>query len=407
MSLTIEQQPYEITPVNQKLMVIVSSDNVGLPDFRFIFKIDGAYEIYVQPNPEGIGMLDLAPLFKHKLSHSPAIHSNVDCGFDHSAMYQIDCRIYEGYNDGTGFAQHNAPVDIDSIGIFQASYQISKGYRRNPNLDYAMDSTTSNLLTARIPSTHQWIGVPNYDSDAVYIPARWKDYGVINYIADTSHIANSILEFVFNVFDSAGNFIYTFSMLPVQMDYEMGYVPVYPKNLVDYYTFYFTNTWSSYEVYGITDGNEQVTRKYVFYQVPDDCRYETIRMQWSNNVGGVDYFNFTKKSEETLNVERKRMRKVIGSYGTSEFGFSPSDRQNQETEIIAEKLLVITSDWISEGEFFLLKDMVASNDVNIINEDGSITPMMVEDSSYVIRKTRDGGVYNVTFNLKYSQEYLV
>lgn len=407
MALTIEQQPYEITPVNQKLMVIVSSDNVGLPDFRFIFKIDGAYDIYVQPNPEGVGMLDLAPLFKHKLSHSPAIHSEVDCGFDSSAMYQIDCRIYEGYNDGTGFAPHNAPVDIDSIGIFQASYQISKGYRRNPNLDYALDSTTSNLLSARTPSTHQWIGATNYDAMSIYIPTRIKDFGVMNYIADTSHIINEVAEFVFNIFDIEGNLQYTFSILPVQMDYEMGYVPVYPQNLLDYYDFELINSWFSYEVYGVDDTSNRVTRKYVHYKVEDDCRYETIRMQWSNNVGGVDYFNFTKKSEETLNVERKRMRKVIGSYGTSEFGFSTSDRQNQETEIIAEKLLVITSDWISEGEFFLLKDMVASNDVNIINEDGSITPMMVEDSSYVIKKNRDSGVYNITFNLKYSQEYLV
>lgn len=405
MSLTLIQQPYEITPVNQKLMVIVSSDNISQPDFRYIFKIDD-YQLYVQPNPEGIGMLDLSPLFKHKLKHSPAIHSDVDGGYDSSAMYQIDCSIYEGYNDGTGFAEHNTPIDINTIGIFQASYQIRNGYRRNPNLDYAMDSTTSNLLSARTPSTHQWIGGTNYDADAVYIPTRIKDFGVMNYIADTSHITNNITEFIFNIFDIEGNNTYSFSLPAFLMDYEIAFVPVYPQNLLDYYDFELINSWFSYEVYGSGDDG-QMTRKYVFYKVDDDCRYETIRMQWSNNVGGVDYFNFTKKNEETLNVERKRIRKVIGSYGSSEFGFAPYDRQYQESEILAEKTLVITSDWISEGEFFLLKDMVASNDVNIINEDGSITPMMVEDSSYVIKKTRDGGVYNITFNLKYSQEFAV
>lgn len=405
MALTLIQQPYEITPVNQKLMVIVSSDNISQPDFRYIFKIDD-YQLYVQPNPEGIGMFDLSPLFKHKLKHSPAIHSDVDGGYDSSAMYQIDCSIYEGYNDGTGFAEHNTPIDINTIGIFQASYQIRNGYRRNPNLDYAMDSTTSNLLSARTPSTHQWIGATNYDADAVYIPTRIKDFGVMNYIADTSHITNNITEFIFNIFDIEGNNTYSFSLPAFLMDYEMAYVPVYPQNLLDYYDFELINSWFSYEVYGSGDDG-QMTRKYVFYKVDDDCRYETIRMQWSNNVGGVDYFNFTKKNEETLNVERKRIRKVIGSYGASEFGFAPYDRQYQESEILAEKTLVITSDWISEGEFFLLKDMVASNDVNIINEDGSITPMMVEDSSYVIKKTRDGGVYNITFNLKYSQEFAV
>lgn len=406
MALTLIQQPYEITPANQKLMVIVSSTNTSQPDFRYIFKF-GDYNIYVQPNPEGVGMLDLAPLFKHKLSHSPTMHSDTDGGFDSNAMYLIDCRIYEGYNDGTGFTSHNAPVDIDSIGIFQASYQIRNGYRRNPNLDYALNSVSSNLLTARMPSTHQWIGVPNYDANAIYIPTRIKDFGVMNYIADTSHITNQVIEFVVEIFDISGNVTYSFALPPYAMDYEMAFLPVYPQNLLDNYDFELINSWSSYAIYGIDDSHNVVTRKYVFYKVEDDCRYETIRMQWSNNVGGVDYFNFTKKNEETLNVERKRIRKVIGSYGASEFGFSASDRQYQENEIIAEKTLIINSDWISEGEFFLLKDMVASNDVNIINENGSVTPMMVEDSSYVIQKNRDSGVYNITFNLKYSQEYSV
>jgi hypothetical protein len=406
MALALIQQPYEITPANQKLIVIVESNNLAQPDFRYIFKFDD-YNIYVQPNPEGFGMLDLAPLFKHKLNHSPVMHLDTDGGFDSDAMYLVDCTITEGYNDGTGFAEHNAPVDIDTIGIFQASYQIKDGYRRNPDLDYAMDSTTSNLLSARKPSTHQWIGATNYDANAVYIPTRIKDFGVMNYIADTTHITNEVAEFVFDIFDMEGNLQYTFSLPRFTMDYEMAFVPVYPQNLLDYYDFELINSWFSYEVYGVDDTLNRVTRKYVHFKVEDDCRYETIRMQWSNNIGGVDYFNFTKKNEETLNVERKRIRKVIGSYGSSEFGFSPYDRQNQESEIIAETKLVITSDWISEGEFYLLKDMVASNDVNIINEDGSITPMMVEDSSYVIKKTRDSGVYNITFNLKYSQEYFV
>lgn len=406
MALTLIEQPYEFTPVNQKLMVIVSSTNTSQPDFRYIFKF-GDYNIYVQPNPSGVGMLDLAPLFKHKLSHSPTMHSEVDWAYDSNAVYEINCRIYEGYNDGTGFTSHNAPVDIEPIGIFQASYQIKDGYRRNPNLDYAMDSTTSNLLSARTPSTHQWIGATNYDSNAVYIPTRIKDFGVMNYIADTSHITNEVIGFVFNIFDIAGNTEGSFTLVPSASDYRIGFVPVCPQNLLSYYDFELINSWFSYEVFGVDDVGNQVTRKYIHYKVDDDCRYETIRMQWSNNVGGVDYFNFTKKNEETLNIERKRIRKVIGSYGASEFGFNSFDRQYQENEIIAEKTLMITSDWISEGEFFLLKDMIASNDVNIINEDGSITPVVVEDSSYVIKKTRDGGVYNITFNLKYSQEYLV
>lgn len=406
MALTLIQQPYIFTPANQKLMVVVESNNLAQPDFRYVFSF-GDYKIYVQPNPAGVGMIDLSPLFRHKLSHSPVMHSEIINGYDAYATLTINCRITEGYNDGSGFAEHGTPVYIDDVGIFQASYQIRNGYQRNPNLDYAMNSTTSNVLTARRPSTHQWIGAPNYDADAVYIPTRIKDFGVLNYIEDSSFITNEVIGFLFNIFDIVGNTEGSFTLNTNASSSQIGYLPVCPQNLLSYYDFELINSWFSYEVFGVDESGNQVTRKYVHYKVADDCRYEAIRMQWENNVGGVDYFNFTKKNEETLNVERKRMKKVIGSYGASEFSFNSFDRQNQEVEIIAEKTLMITSDWISEGEFFLLKDMIASNDVNIINEDGSVTPMMVEDSSYVIKKTRDGGVYNISFNLKYSQEYFV
>jgi hypothetical protein len=127
------------------------------------------------------------------------------------------------------------------------------------------------------------------------------------------------------------------------------------------------------------------SRVYCFYIVPDDCRFDNVRLGWTNTVGGTDYFNFTKKSELSFNYDRKQYQKVVGSYNTATFDFNTYDRG--------------TTDRYVE----LLQTLCRSNDVFIINDDGTMTPVLVDTQNFVIKDERYSKLYNVTLNLKYSQ----
>jgi hypothetical protein len=118
---------------------------------------------------------------------------------------------------------------------------------------------------------------------------------------------------------------------------------------------------------------------------------------------GVDYFNFTKKSELSYNYDRKQYQKVIGNYNGESFGFNASDRSITDRYVNTTKGLQINSDWVSVGEFNLLQTLCRSNDVFIINDDGTTTPVLVDASNFVIKDERYSKLYNVTLNLKYSQ----
>jgi hypothetical protein len=50
-----------------------------------------------------------------------------------------------------------------------------------------------------------------------------------------------------------------------------------------------------------------------------------------------------------------------------------------------------------------LQTLCRSNDVFIINDDATLTPVLVDTQNFVIKDERYSKLYNVTLNLKYSQ----
>jgi hypothetical protein len=145
------------------------------------------------------------------------------------------------------------------------------------------------------------------------------------------------------------------------------------------------------------------SRVYCFYIVPDDCRFDNVRLGWTNTCGGVDYFNFTKKSELSYNYDRKQYQKVVGQYNAATFSFNTYDRGTTDRYVNTTKGLQINSDWVTVGEFELLQTLCRSNDVFIINDDATLTPVLVDTQNFVIKDERYSKLYNVTLNLKYSQ----
>jgi hypothetical protein len=66
----------------------------------------------------------------------------------------------------------------------------------------------------------------------------------------------------------------------------------------------------------------------------------------------------------------------------------------------------ITSGWLQEGEFELLKSLIASQSVYIVGDDGTLTPVLVEEPSYTARKIREAKQYNYSMRLRYSQQFM-
>ena len=408
MAITIEEQPYEYTPIGQRLMIVCSSTNVANAGFRFVFDF-GAFQVNVQPNAQNKGMLDLAPIFREQLQHEATF---ITAAFDkeQKSVASISCTIREGWIvDGVFTVSGSGMADIDDVYAFLAEYQISDGYKPDPNTRYALDGVTKYLMSERTKDTHKWIeaSARGLSADNVYIPTRVADYGILYAPSSTALLADNDFDIaVYSSYDDDDALIDTQFLT---MDSNSQYVNVVgafygnvdANAIVDltgakYYTIQFGKE-TAFPVY------TAASRVYCFYIVADDCRFDNVRLGWSNTVGGVDYFNFTKKSELSFNYDRKQYQKVLGTYNASTFGFNTYDRGTTDRYVNTTKGLQINSDWISVGEFQLLQTLCRSNDVFIINDDATLTPVLVDTQNFVIKDERYSKLYNVTLNLKYSQ----
>ena len=407
MAITINQQPYEYTPIGQRLMIVATSDNVSNAGFRYVFDF-GSFQVNVQPNASNKGILDLAPIFREKLQHDANEHFNTT-GSENTSVAFISCTIKEGWLvDGVFTVSGSGMADIDDVYAFLAEYQVADGYRPNPNTRYALDGITKYAMSERTKDTHKWIEAPSrgLSDEYVYIPTRMGDWGVLYAPSATALLPDNDFDIaVITSYDNTDTIIDTIKLAMADNPSIVNTVAAFYQNVAaagidltgaKYYTIQFGKELE-FPVYS------PASRVYCFYLVDDDCRFDNVRLGWANTCGGVDYFNFTKKSELSFNYDRKQYQKVVGTYNASTFGFNTYDRGTTDRYVTTTKGLQINSDWVSVGEFNLLQTLCRSNDVFIVNDDQTLTPVLVDTQNFVIKDERYSKLYNVTLNLKYSQ----
>ena len=407
MAITIDEQPYEYTPIGQRLMIVASSTNVANAGFRFVFDF-GSFQVNVQPNAANKGILDLAPIFREQLQHDATQHFQTT-DTENTSVAFISCTIKEGWLiDGVFTVSGSGMADIDDVYAFLAEYQVSDGYKPNPNTRYALDGITKYAMSERTKDTHKWIEAPSrgLSDEYVYIPTRMADWGVLYAPSATALLADNDFDIaVITSYDNTDSIIDTIPLSIANNNSIVNIVAAFYQNVAatgidltgaKYYTIQFGKE-IAFPVY------TPASRLYCFYLVADDCRFDNVRLGWTNTCGGVDYFNFTKKSELSFNYDRKQYQKVVGTYNASTFGFNTYDRGTTDRYVTTTKGLQINSDWVSVGEFNLLQTLCRSNDVFIINDDGTQTPVLVDTQNFVIKDERYSKLYNVTLNLKYSQ----
>ena len=406
MAITINQQPYQYTPIGQRLMIVASSTNVANTGFRFVFDF-GSFQVNVQPNAANKGILDLAPIFRESLQHEAGA-ANEGINEETSSVAFISCTIKEGWLiDGVFTVSGSGMADIDDIYAFLAEYQVSDGYRPNPTDRYGLFTTNSYMMSERTKDTHKWIEAPSrgLSDEWVYIPTRLADFGQLYAPNFNGLIGNNADSIIVSLYDNNDTLLDSNYYTLGTSNNAVSRLGAYPSNLIiDGYDFtgvkYYTIQAGEIATFPIYT---PFSRVYCFYLVDDDCRFDNVRLGWTNTCGGVDYFNFTKKSELSYSYDRKQYQKVVGTYNASTFGFNTWDRGVTDRYVTTTKGLQINSDWVSVGEFNLLQTLCRSNDVFIINDDGTQTPVLVDTQNFVIKDERYSKLYNVTLNLKYSQ----
>jgi hypothetical protein len=424
MAITIIDSPYEWTPAGQKLMYVASSTNVAETGFRYRIRVvidstGDEYTFYIPAHPSDDNLYyDLASLVKLRNNesltnlhnHAQTISEPAGNGYDIYDVYIGEAWIVSGaltYNAGS--------EELWTGVVMNGYYQVTDGYRPDVftgtrDIRYALTNTESYVMSDRKHNTHKWRFSDSFNlaaSDSrVFIPVRETDWGVITLPVDSTFMTNNQAGYVrITIMKADGTFTTPAYNLPLTGD-DIEHVGVYPANLnadvtagvpqpSDY------PNWRVINVRVMSAALAQRSVNYYLYNAQlygsYDCQWNNIRLGWVNSRGGWDYFNFNKKSETSLNIERKRYQRVLFD-GTTNI-FNANARGLTERGNIVNKQIQATSDWIQEGEFEFLKSLFMSNEVHWIQDDGTYIPVNVEDTTYLKRIIRDGKQYNQTITI--------
>ena len=424
MAITIQQQPYIFTALKQKLIVVATSSNIGQPGFRYVITVSNGTTtnvFYVQPNLNGALVFDLNPVVNQAMdlgiNSTDAVPSlfastTVQDAATSRNILGISTIIQEGYEVLGLFEVQATQYPLDGSALINAAFQISDGFNPDPSDYFALDSATSYIMSDLVRDTYAMddlLSQYSLGANTIGITGFSDDYGVLTIPADdgTTLTGNDIDNIQILQFNAAGSLLQTDTLACVISEGTINHLPLLPANIDA--AFGLQATWNHYLINFRTSASAPCARSIAVFKAADECRFDKVRLGWTNSRGGWDYFNFTKRSEESYSVERKRYRKVVGNYGTADettaFGFNTYDRGLTERSPFVEKMLRIRTDFLTEGQFEYLKNLIYSESVYIINPDGSATPVVIDSNNYTAIKTRSYIKNDLELMLKFSNDY--
>jgi hypothetical protein len=425
MAITIQQQPYPYTALKQKLIVVATSTNIGQPGFRYVVEVSvngGAVNtFYVQPNLNGALVFDLYPVVYSKMDLGVnssdvvgSLFASATVQNDTTArnIMSVEVELYEGYEVLGLFEVQATAYPLDDMSLINAAFQISDGYNPYPSDYFALYDNSNRIMSDLVRSTYAMDDLLTKYSlgvKTIGITSFADDWGVLTIPADdgTRLIDNTIDEAQIVQFNAAGAPIQTDTLACVIGVGKINHLPLLPANINN--NFLLNANWNHYLITFKNAGGTPCATPIAVFKAAEECRFDKVRLGWTNSRGGWDYFNFTKRSEQSYSVERKRYRKVVGNYGTADaesaFGFNTYDRGLTERSPFVEKMLRIRTDFLTEGQFEYLKNLIYSESVYIINPDGSATPVVIDSNNYTAIKSRSYVKTDLELMLKFSNDY--
>lgn len=247
-------------------------------------------------------------------------------------------------------------------------------------------------------------GVTDFASDAYYIGIKFYDSSgnvinspggtAIEYISNTNTNGGANPDTEVNT--NAERLIY-FGCGPANLEAQSRNTEARPSG--------FSN-WSFYTIQAY-DSNATTVKSALYYFVNQDgsCKgFKVRRLAWRNSKGCYDYFNFKKKSTQTIEVSRNNYETMLGDFNNTMYSYDNFGRGKKTRTTTAILKETLQTDWISEADAVLLESLIMSTNVQIVeNADTTYTvPVMVSDKSFIKKTVANDKLIKYTINIEYA-----
>jgi len=150
------------------------------------------------------------------------------------------------------------------------------------------------------------------------------------------------------------------------------------------------------------NGGVLTSKKYK-YNVEDECNswgYDTFNMMWINRLGGLESYNFKGKLNETISVSKdiyiSSRFDIDSTTGYLDRSFNDENKKNYNTEV--SDRFTLSTGMVDNDLGELFTDMIKSNYIVMVQDDGSLIPMTCLTNSLSLQNTKIKKLNNFVFD---------
>jgi hypothetical protein len=434
MSLEIKYLPQQYRTVyNPVEIVLYETNNTtrNYTGFAYLIDVkDGATTVgrlKVPPTTDGFGRFDMSGIMESYISSDLGLlnGTNIDSVYDNTNSYKDFTLEFGWVHYNTGSATYDIPQTVTfpdtttgtSYDLLTFNGSLPR-YRRDVVNFYDWQyNNYYEKYTDNSDSRKFLTNSPNGGS--VNNPYNQKvmstDEGYIYVLYD--HANDPINEILLQDYDINNALISTTVLtVPTLTTFNHLRIPIAPASINKINSSYIstgskpiisTNSTSYY----IQLSSTATRASHEFYfNIDSECRFEHRRLEFLNSLGGFDYFNFTKVSRHTEEIERKFFQTTPNDLtSTGAIDYSISNREKVQYYTKSMPKMKLTSDWIDYNTYNWLLELIESPEIYLM--DSYTTPSGSTEIRRIPVKNIEGNweekvssvdkVFNLEVNLEF------
>jgi hypothetical protein len=422
MAVTITNTFNDVVALQKPLVLTAYSTNTSEPKFRYVMTLDvnGVEVIKVkqQANQNDYVHFDFYQIIKDYfetkyLDGGTEIHKIITTvDGDDTALF-VELNVYEEYATSATTDPTEYPStgnDTDSFLAINSTFQFTDGVTPTLAGVYEFNNDTTEIQWLTNMPTRLKTRAGEYQTAAILASdfrgavSTSLRYSITFYEADGTQISTANIT---RTTIGMANFVATKSAVNAGVLYQ--FIPIGYQNLEDqsFNTSIRPSTQANLAYYTINifdNSGDYITKTYRF-DIAECSRYTPIQLAWVNSLGAWDYYTFELASVKKLNIQRETFRKPFGNWGAgANFTYYQHEAGEKIYNIEGEKQYTVNSDWLDDEYFIWLQELLMSNDVQFVNENGDFTPVIITDTDYEIKEELNKKLNNLTLSFKLSHK---
>lgn len=447
-----------ITSLAQPLSLVIVSSGVNVPThrsrspivfeatsdattntgFKYLFKLeeDGTeiHKAYVTANPSSRGFFDISPLIRNRVELPSRLNSNSVHQQSGSTFYfkvegaahiydVIPGEVYESSGTLTEFPDTG---DTKTVLVYYGANKLFER-ERVTGIDYLdlrdfcahpLGAPRKVFLTRieeetfqHLPETQKALSLTSSD---IAVPSTNWNVGGLAWIHDDIYFGqDNITSVEVKYYDEDGSQVSGTLNLPIA---SLGGQAIDSTDsagkIMSLHTHIGSHRNSGWSVPAgaeyisfqlRNDGGFYVSKKFVYYRYEGDCRFNKYQLAWDNGIGFYDYYTFNLKAELEDRAEKKNYSTNIGTWSGTTYRQYTEEANTRAYQVNQEKKWKLSTGKVPEEVAEYLKHILTARKIDLIDENGTILPVTLEDTNFTYNKEMSNTMKEYTFTVKLAQ----